>query len=209
VLTDLTLEVEGTTALALRVAKSFDDPKEEAFKRIATAVAKYYVCKRAPAFVYECLECLGGNGFVEDFPLARFFRQSPLNAVWEGSGNVIVADVFRAMAKDPSAFSAIAAEVATANDPVISSSFAIAQRNFQVLSTAGTAEVEGRRLVEHLAVVLQACAVVRAELPQDVRAAFLSSRLGTGVAEPSRMAQFGTLQNSIVSEKIFLRHVPK
>lgn len=95
VLYDLCLQAEATTALSMRVASMFGTTNP--LGRFAVAIGKYYACKRCPSVVYEALECIGGNGYVEDFPLARYFRQSPLNAIWEGSGNVIAADVFRAL----------------------------------------------------------------------------------------------------------------
>ena len=109
VVCDLALEVEACTALSMRVAYAFMVPSLELYARIASAVGKYFISKRAPAAVYECLECLGGNGYVEDFPLARFYRQAPLNAIWEGSGNVMVHDVFRAFQKSPSVGAAMVA----------------------------------------------------------------------------------------------------
>eukprot|EP00672_Neobodo_designis_P025473 CAMPEP_0174835286 /NCGR_PEP_ID=MMETSP1114-20130205/5328_1 /TAXON_ID=312471 /ORGANISM="Neobodo designis, Strain CCAP 1951/1" /LENGTH=581 /DNA_ID=CAMNT_0016069231 /DNA_START=31 /DNA_END=1776 /DNA_ORIENTATION=- len=207
VLTDLALEAEGATALALRVASSFDDPAQEQFKRIATAIGKYYVCKRAPALVYEALECLGGNGYVEEFPLARFYRQAPLNAVWEGSGNVIVGDVFRAVKGNPATIEALAAEVKAVGHPAISKSFQNAVSTLQKGAADGTAEMQGRIIVEHLALVLEACAVVKSA-PAAVRDAFITSRLGDGSGAPTRSAQFGTLPAPLVDPAIFARHRP-
>jgi putative acyl-CoA dehydrogenase len=208
VLTDLALEVEGATALAMRVAAAFDDPAQEQYKRIATAIGKYYVCKRTPAFVYESLECLGGNGYVEEFPLARFYRQAPLNAVWEGSGNVIVADVFRAINGNPAAMEALADEVKSVDDPVISKSFASVVSEMKASASDGSLEMRGRSVVEHLALVLEACAVVKASLPPSVTKAFLASRLGDGTRGTARPAQFGTLAPEWVQPEIIARHRP-
>jgi putative acyl-CoA dehydrogenase len=208
VLTDLALEVEGATALAVRVAAAFDDPSQEQFKRIATAIGKYYVCKRAPAFVYECLECLGGNGYVEEFPLARWYRQAPLNAVWEGSGNVIVADVFRAMQGSPATLQALHDEVKRVDNPTISSSFKSTVAQLQAAAKDNTAEITGRRLVEKLALILQACALAQTEAPEAVRNGFLESRLGTGDGVGLRLAQFGTLPAHLVNRDVFMRHKP-
>ncbi len=109
VLGDLALEREGALALALRLASAFDkseqDPDEAAFARIVTPAAKMWVCKATPGFVYEAMECLGGNGYVEEGPLARFYRESPLNAIWEGSGNVMALDLLRGAAREPEAMS--------------------------------------------------------------------------------------------------------
>ncbi len=116
VLADLILESEGATALAFRLARAFDnaarDEQEAAFARLATPIAKYWVCKRQPGFVYEALECHGGAGFVEEGPMPRYFRASPLNAIWEGSGNVIALDILRAVAREPETLEAVVAEIA-------------------------------------------------------------------------------------------------
>ncbi|HEY4556702.1 MAG TPA: acyl-CoA dehydrogenase family protein, partial [Enteractinococcus sp.] len=109
VLADLQLEAEAATWTMMHVAAAHDDETVdgEAFRRIATAIAKYWICKRGPAHAYEALECLGGNGYTEDFPLARRYREQPVLAVWEGSGNVIVLDVLRAMGRDPHSVKAL------------------------------------------------------------------------------------------------------
>jgi putative acyl-CoA dehydrogenase len=115
VLADLALEVEGATALAFRLARAFDraadDPQEAAYARLITPAAKFLVCKAAPHFVYEAMECLGGNGYVEEWPLARAYREAPVNAIWEGSGNVMALDVLRAAARTPEAASAVIARL--------------------------------------------------------------------------------------------------
>jgi putative acyl-CoA dehydrogenase len=111
VLADLSLECAAATALTMRVAKAVDDApnneQEAAFARIATAIGKYWICKRTPAFVNEAQECLGGIGYVEENPLPRYYRQAPLNSIWEGSGNVQCLDVLRAIAKEPNAKNAL------------------------------------------------------------------------------------------------------
>ncbi|MEM6537517.1 MAG: acyl-CoA dehydrogenase family protein [Pseudomonadota bacterium] len=115
VLADLVLESEGATALAFRLARSFDkmksDDAEASYMRLATPIAKYWICKRQPGHVYESLECHGGAGFVEESPMPRYFRASPLNAIWEGSGNVIALDVLRAVSRSPQTLEAAVAEV--------------------------------------------------------------------------------------------------
>src|SRR5258705_1366531 len=114
VLADLCIESEAATTVMMRLTQAYDaiaSDEERAFARIATAVAKYWVCKRQPSFVAEALECLGGAGYVEEAPLARFFRESPLNGVWEGSGNVICLDVLRAMGREPEAVDAFFREI--------------------------------------------------------------------------------------------------
>src|SRR5699024_3703432 len=111
VLADLQLEAEAAAWTAMHLARAHDDTSRDDadFRRIATAVAKYWICKRGPEHAYEALECLGGNGYTEDFPLAMRYREQPVMAVWEGSGNVIVLDVIRAMAKDPASAKAFLA----------------------------------------------------------------------------------------------------
>ena len=118
VLADLALETEAAAALALRIARSFDrsasDEREAAFMRLATPIAKYWICKRQPGVVYEALECHGGAGYVEEGPMPRLFRQSPLNAIWEGSGNVIALDILRALVREPESLEAVRMEIAAA-----------------------------------------------------------------------------------------------
>ena len=118
VLADLILESEAATALALRIGTGLDQAatseQAAAFVRLATPAAKFWICKRQPGFVYEALECHGGGGFVEEGPIPRLFRQSPLNAIWEGSGNVIALDILRAVAREPDSVAAVIAELKTA-----------------------------------------------------------------------------------------------
>src|SRR5678816_2845790 len=115
VLADLALEAEAATALALRVARAVDararDPREAALARVATALGKYWVCKRAPMLVNEAQECLGGAGYVEESSLSRLYRQAPLNSIWEGCGNIQCLDVLRAFTRDPETRDAFFAEV--------------------------------------------------------------------------------------------------
>jgi putative acyl-CoA dehydrogenase len=198
VLCDLALEVEGATALAMRVAESFDDPDLAAFRRIAVAIGKFYVCKRAPAVVAEALECLGGNGFVEDFPLARMYRQAPLNGLWEGSGNVMILDVFRAMTTQ--AVDALRTEVKSTQglDPVVEAQL---ESSLAGMRLAG-AEGVGRGLVTTLALVLEACALRRCA-PDVVYECFIESRFrrrGQGV--------FGDLTPTCVRPEILQRFQP-
>ena len=110
VLADLCVESEAATVTALRLARAYDEA-DGPFRRLATAVAKFWVCKRTPPLVAEALECLGGNGYVEESQLPRLFRESPLNSIWEGSGNVNALDVLRALAREPETAEAFLAEV--------------------------------------------------------------------------------------------------
>src|SRR5690606_5745384 len=117
VLADLAIEAEAAELLMLRLAHSYDNPEkdrgEDSFRRITSAVAKYWLCKRATPFVTEALECHGGNGYVEESVLPRLFRESPLNSIWEGAGNVICLDVMRALVKEPESVDALEAELKT------------------------------------------------------------------------------------------------
>jgi putative acyl-CoA dehydrogenase len=111
VLSDMALHVEASIALVMRLCRSFDrapdDANEAAYMRLLTPAIKYWVCKSAPGFLYEAMECLGGNGYVEEGILARHYRESPVNAIWEGSGNVMCLDVLRALSREPDAAAAV------------------------------------------------------------------------------------------------------
>src|SRR3979490_958015 len=117
VLSDMALHVEASIALVMRLCRAFDrapdDVKEAAYMRLLTPVVKYWVCKSAPGFLYEAMECLGGNGYVEEGILARHFRESPVNAIWEGSGNVMCLDVLRALSREGEAAQAVLQGLAT------------------------------------------------------------------------------------------------
>jgi len=194
VLADLAIESEAATVLALRVAGAVDraaaDPREAAFARIATAVGKFWVCKRAPAFVNEAQECLGGAGYVEESLLPRLYRQAPLNSIWEGSGNIQCLDVLRALAREPGSVDALRAEL-DAQRGRGAAFDAAADAAFASLSAVAAAAPEAqqsaaRALVERLALVLQAAALLRVDSP--LADAFCRSRLDGG-----RGQVFGTL----------------
>ncbi len=180
VLADLALESEAATAAALRLARSFDadpaDEHEQLLKRLLTPVVKYWTCKRAPQHAAEALECLGGVGYVEETDLPRLFRQSPLNGVWEGSGNVICLDVLRAIAREPRALDAYWAEVdlAAGGDGRLD---AAARALRDELTALEDVELRARALVERLALVFQASLLVQ-HAPTPVADAFCASRLG-------------------------------
>ncbi len=152
VLADLCVESEAATLTALRLAGAFDRG-EAAFARLATAVAKYWICKRGPGHAAEALECLGGNGYTEEWPLARVYRQQPLQSIWEGSGNVVCLDVLRALRSEPETLEALLAEVRAAGDPRIDAFVAPAQAEVE--------EGRARRLAERLALALGASLLVR------------------------------------------------
>ncbi|GAA1595147.1 acyl-CoA dehydrogenase family protein [Actinoplanes couchii] len=186
VLADLQLEAEAATWTAMRLAAAYDrdDAESVAFRRLATAVGKYWVCKRGPHHAYEALECLGGNGYTESFPLARRYREQPVMAVWEGSGNVIALDVLRAMSREPDSVAAFDREIASALG---------VHRDFDthVAATrklvARATPAQARRVVESLALALQAAVLIR-EAPHAVADAFVAARLG-----PDRTLEYGTL----------------
>jgi putative acyl-CoA dehydrogenase len=193
VLADLALEAEAALVLSLRIARSFDeaaDPTGRAFCRLATAVAKYWLNKRAPGHVVEALECLGGAGYVEESILPRLYREAPLNGIWEGSGNVICLDVLRAMAREPETVDALFLELASTRgaDPRLD---AAVDEVAAMLRAGEDLEPRARRLTESLAVALQASLLVR-NAPAAVADAFLASRLG-----PERGRAYGALPKGI------------
>jgi putative acyl-CoA dehydrogenase len=175
VLADLAVETEAATALALRLAGAVDR-REAAFLRLGTAVAKYWVCKRQPAVVGEALECLGGNGYVEDSGLPRLYRDAPLNSIWEGSGNVQALDVLRAMRREPGSLDAFLAEVGEAAGADRRLDAAVTALKDD-LTGAGDPEGQARRLVERMAVVLQGSLMLR-YAPGVVADAYCATRLG-------------------------------
>jgi putative acyl-CoA dehydrogenase len=178
VLADLCLESEAATVLMMRLARAFDaresDAAERGFARLGTAVAKYWVSKRGPAQVNEALECLGGNGFVEESILPRLYREAPLNSIWEGSGNVICLDILRAINKEPDAVASVGDEIRVARGADRRFD-AFADRLEKDLPSAAT-EVEARRLAERLALALQASLLIRHSIP-EVADAFCATRL--------------------------------
>ncbi|UER54766.1 DNA alkylation response protein [Kineosporiaceae bacterium SCSIO 59966] len=188
VVADLALESEAATATALRLARAHDADASEAevaFRRLATPVAKYWVTKRGPEHAYEAMECLGGNGYTEDFPLARRYREQPVMAIWEGSGNVIALDVLRAMVRQPETIDAFDAEVSLAAGahPLLDAHLKDTRRLVGEvtarLRAGGTdaAAPLARQLVADLALALQASLLVRTA-PAPVAETFIGTRLG-------------------------------
>ena len=203
VIADLALESEAATTLALRVAGAADrallgDERESAFLRLATAVGKYWVCKRQPTAVAEALECLGGNGYDEASGMPRLYREAPLNGIWEGSGNVNTLDVLRALMREPEALAAYRAEIADASGG--DSRLDAAWRRLEAeLVLTEDAETRARRLVERMALVLQGSLLVR-YAPSAVADAFCASRLDGDYG----MA-FGTLSSGVDFEGVLAR----
>ena len=200
VLCDLALESEAATVLTMRLARAYDagaaDRKEDLFRRIATAVSKYWICKRAPSHVYECLETLGGNGYVEDSLMPRLYREAPVNSVWEGSGNVICLDVLRALVNEPETATVILDEIkqVAGQNKRLDAQIAVAEA---LLSRKS--ENEARYLVEHLAVLLQAKLLLESA-PQPVADAFIASRI-----QGDWGRTFGTLSSDVDTAAILER----
>jgi putative acyl-CoA dehydrogenase len=214
VLADLAIESEAATATAMRLARAYDasgaGAGDPAFRRLATAVLKYWVCKRATAVAAEALECLGGNGYVEEWGLARLYRESPLNSIWEGSGNVQCLDVLRAIGRAPESLAALLAEIELGRgaDRRLDAWLDRLGRELGPASAAdlaanlAAAETQARRLVEALAVALEASLLVR-HAPAAVAGAFCASRLG------DRGLAFGTLPPGLDLPPIVERHAPE
>jgi putative acyl-CoA dehydrogenase len=203
VLADLAIESEAATAFAMRVARAVDqaphDAQEAAFARIATAVGKYWVCRRAAVFVNEAQECLGGAGYVEESMLPRLYRQAPLNSIWEGSGNIQCLDVLRALAREPQVVPVLEAELGTVvgQDP----RYDAALQALREQLAATPAEAQARRVTERLALLLQASVLLRAQSP--LAAAFVASRLGG-----EHGTAFGTLADDVDFQAIMARALP-
>jgi putative acyl-CoA dehydrogenase len=200
VLADLTLESQAATALAIRLAGAADraargDAGEAALLRLALPAAKYWVCKRFPAHAVEALECLGGNGYVEESGLPRIYREAPLNSIWEGSGNVTALDVLRALARTEGAAEALLAElgVAAGADASLDAAVADLKRHLAALAAATSLEAqhEARALAGRIAVALAAAVLVR-HAPAPVAGAYCASRLERA-APAGPGAPFGTL----------------
>jgi putative acyl-CoA dehydrogenase len=209
VLADLAVESEAATWLAMRVAGAFDraagDPAEAALRRLATAVAKYWVCKRAPVVAAEALECLGGNGYVEESGLPRLYREAPLNSIWEGAGNINSLDVLRVLARQPEALAAYLDELAPARaaEPRLERAAAALERELAAAADPVGLQPGARRLVERLAVLLQAALLVRHGHPA-VADAFCASRVAG-----DRGSAFGTLPPGLDLAAIVERATPK
>jgi putative acyl-CoA dehydrogenase len=180
VLADLALDSEAATLLVLRLARAFDraggDAGERAFARIGTAVVKYWIAKRAPGFVFETMECLGGGAYVEDSVLPRLYREAPLSSIWEGCGNVICLDVLRALAKEEGVAPALLGELALARGADRRLDREIDALAQALGNPAAVGEIGARRLVERLAVALEAALMVRHAAPEAADA-FCASRL--------------------------------
>lgn len=181
VLADMAIDVEAALALSFRLARSFDrarDPRAAAWRRLMTPVTKYWVTKLAPPLIAEAMECMGGNGYTEEWPLAALYRESPVNAIWEGSGNVMALDVLRVLQKEPDVVEMVSEELraATAADPILKAAF---ERLQAVLFEPRTLDQRARQLTEGLA-RLAAGAILRAQGAPMIADAFIASRIAGG-----------------------------
>jgi putative acyl-CoA dehydrogenase len=204
VLADLAIESEAATLVALRLAGATDrvargDGQEAAFRRLALAATKYHVCKQAPAHAAEALECLGGNGYVEESGMPRLYREAPLQSIWEGSGNVAALDAMRALVREPQAAEALFAELdlAAGADRRLDEAIARLRKD-----AAAPEEASARRLAEAMATVLQAALLVRHSTPA-VADAFVASRLAG-----DRGRAYGTLPAGVRAAEIIARAMP-
>ncbi|MEO8656709.1 MAG: acyl-CoA dehydrogenase family protein, partial [Ramlibacter sp.] len=206
VLADLALESEASTALALRVARAFDqqgDEQEREIARLLTPIAKFWICKRGSHFGQEAMECLGGNGYVEDNgegTMARIYREMPVNSIWEGAGNIMALDLLRALRKADAA-AALARELAPARGAHAALdrlTAALPQRVDQMAT-----EVEARRLAQDVALAVQA-ALLHQTAPDAVFSAFCDSRLGGNWGQV-----FGTLPANTDFDTIITRAMPR
>jgi putative acyl-CoA dehydrogenase len=214
VLADLALESEAMTAACMRVARSYDSDDELLFRRFSTAIQKYWICKRGPVAAVEALECLGGNGFVEDSGMPLLYRGAPLGSIWEGSGNVAALDVLRALVKEPDGLRAFIAECSAAagGDARLDAHVAGLQDRVQSLFEAGDgtgprevffdSQFQARAVVEDLAVALQGSLLVR-HAPPAVADAFCAARLA---GEGGRV--YGTLPRGVDAKAIIERAFP-
>jgi putative acyl-CoA dehydrogenase len=208
VLADLAVESEAATLLMVRLASSFDarcnNERERAFCRIATAIAKYWLCKRAPVQVSEALECLGGNGYVEESIMPRLYREAPLYSIWEGSGNVICLDVLRALGKEPAAAEALLDELkSTAGADKRLDTFVTkladdlsGKTSNGLFQGRSATEFSARGLTEAVALALQASLILRYSSP-EVAEAFIASRLSGQHGQ-----SFGTLRTEAAAGHI-------
>jgi putative acyl-CoA dehydrogenase len=213
VLADLCVESEASTALAMRLARAYDEAHADAdagedssdaqlFKRLATAVGKYWTCKRAPNHAFEALECLGGNGYVEESGMPRLYREAPLASIWEGSGNVMSLDVLRALTRSPRSLEVFLHEVELAAGADRRLDARVQQLKSQ-FDDAPTLETRARRVVESMALCLQGSLLVR-NAPPAVADAFCASRLAGEAG-----LEYGTLPAGIDFEGILERGRPQ
>lgn len=202
VLADLAVESEAATVLTMRLARALDeaerDEQARTFARLVTPIAKYWICKRAPTFVAETLECIGGNGYVEESVMPRLYREAPLNGIWEGTANLVCLDVLRAMRQEPGSLAVLLAEVGEAcgANPCLGT---FVRRLEHELTDGTEHELRARRLVEMMALAIQGALLVRSS-PPAIADAFCASRLGGDWGHA-----FGTLPAGAAADQIIKR----
>jgi len=206
VLADLALESEAATLLMLKLASAFDAPDApllRAWRRIVTPAAKFWICKRAIAFTGECMEVWGGNGYVETGPMARMYREAPVNSIWEGSGNVMCLDVLRALERDPEGALLLLADLreAAAGHPALLALLEALRRDLQ--AAPEEREALARRFVQRLVLAAQSALMLR-HAPQEIAEAFVASRLD---ADSGRV--YGTMGTPVLQEQILDRAWPR
>ena len=205
VLADLVLEHEGSLALTMRVARALDhrdDSAEDHLVRLLTAVGKYWICKRTPAHAAEAMECIGGSGVMEDSPMPRLFRESPVNAIWEGSGNIQCLDVLRAMQRTPGVVGAFFDELGLALGANTALDRWVANLHHD-LNDLDDIEYRARHLVDQMALAIQGSLLVR-HAPEAVADAFCASRLDQGGHR-----QYGSLPRGVDCAAIIERATPQ
>jgi putative acyl-CoA dehydrogenase len=214
VLADLCVESEASTVLAMRLARAYDEAHADAiageqdsdaqlFKRLATAVGKYWTCKRAPNHAFEALECLGGAGYVEESGMPRLYREAPLASIWEGSGNVMSLDVLRALSRSPRSLEVFLHELGQAEGADVRLDARVKQLEAQFAADPTTLETRARRVVEDMALCLQGSLLVR-HAPPAVADAFCASRLAGDAG-----LEYGTLPAGVDFEAIISRGRPQ
>ena len=202
VLADLAMESEAAWQMTSLVARAFDRQEEDeharALARIGVTLSKYWICKRTPRTTYEAMECMGGAGYVEESPMPRIFRESPLNSIWEGSGNVMALDILRAMHREPECLEALRTKLSSHRGD-----HALLDRQLvhleQALSSREHLELRARRVAELMATSLQCCAVIESS-PDWLADAFITARLG-----PERSHTFGALPAGLPLDRIMAR----
>lgn len=210
VLADLIIESEASLALSLRTARALDlvsDDSERALFRLLAPIGKYWICKRAPAHAYEAMECVGGSGVIEECVMPRLYREAPINAIWEGSGNIQCLDIFRAISRNPESLDAVVDELRAAAglDDHYDEHCKLLEVRLTKLRTKANeiSEYSGRALTESLALALQASVLLRAE-SASIAQAFCLGRLGEGAS-----GLFGALPEGICCDEIIDRARPR